>query len=78
MVVTIEAEDNHNFKDSLSQIKVPTLVIGGVYDYFYPIKETADGIPNAKLILYENYVHNAWMDNRKTFHKDVMDFLNAE
>ena len=37
-VVTIEAEDNHNFKDLLSQIKVPTLVIGGVDDYFYPIK----------------------------------------
>jgi pimeloyl-ACP methyl ester carboxylesterase len=78
VVVTIEAEDNHNFLDLLSQIKVPTLVIGGVDDYFYPIKETADGIPNAKLILYENYGHNAWMDNRKTFHKDVMDFLNAE
>jgi pimeloyl-ACP methyl ester carboxylesterase len=78
LVVTIEAEDNHNFKDLLSQIKVPTLVIGGVDDYFYPIKETADGIPNAELILYENYGHNAWSDNGKKFKADVMKFLNAE
>jgi pimeloyl-ACP methyl ester carboxylesterase len=78
LVMTIEAEDNHNFKDLLSQIKVPTLVIGGVDDYFYPIKETADGIPNAELILYENYGHNAWSDNGKKFKADVMKFLNAD
>ena len=78
VVITIDAEDQHNFKDLLSQIKVPTLVIGGVEDYFYPIKETADGIPNAELILYEKFGHNAWMDNRKTFHADVLKFLNGE
>lgn len=78
VVVTIEAEDNHNFKDLLSQIKVPTLVIGGVDDYFYPIKETADGIPNAELILYEGFGHNAWSDNGKKFKADVMKFLNGE
>jgi len=78
VVVTIEAEDNHNFEDLLSQIKIFTLVIGGVDDYFYPIKQTADGIPDAELILYEKFGHNAWMDNRKQFQKDIMNFLNAD
>jgi pimeloyl-ACP methyl ester carboxylesterase len=78
VVVTIEAEDKHNFKDLLGQIKVPTLVIGGVDDYFYPIRETAEGIPDAKLILYEKFGHNAWLDNRKKFQEDVMKFLKDE
>ncbi len=34
VVVTIEAEDNHNFKDLLSKLKVPTSVIGGVENFF--------------------------------------------
>ncbi|MDG6223827.1 MAG: alpha/beta hydrolase [Candidatus Bathyarchaeota archaeon] len=78
VVVTIEAEDKHNFKEFLFQINIPTLVIGGVDDFFYPIKETAEEIPNAELILYENFGHNAWMDNRKKFQKDILDFLNAD
>ena len=78
LVITIEAEDNHNFKDLLSQIKVPTLVIGGVDDFFYPIKETADGIDGVELILYEDFGHNAWSDNGKKFKADVLKFLNDE
>lgn len=53
-LMTIEAEDKHNVKDLLGEIKVPTLVIGGEDDYFYPICEIAAGIPNAELILYED------------------------
>jgi pimeloyl-ACP methyl ester carboxylesterase len=78
LVVTAEAEDKHDFKELLGQIRVPTLVIGGVDDYFYPIKETAEGIPNAQLVLYEGFGHNAWLDNRKKFQDDVMKFLDGE
>ncbi|MFA5363579.1 MAG: alpha/beta hydrolase [Candidatus Bathyarchaeia archaeon] len=78
LVVTIEAEDNHNFQNMLPKIKVPTLVIGGEDDYFYPITETAAAIPNAKLVLYTNFGHSAWMDNRKQFQKDILDFLNQK
>lgn len=60
-LVEIEAEDKHDFKERLAEIKVPTLVIGGEEDFFYPIRETAAGIPNAKLILYEGVGHLAIM-----------------
>lgn len=73
VLVTLEAEDNHDFKDRLAEIKAPTLVIGGEEDYFYPIRETAAGIPNAKLILYEGLGHNAISDKR--FGEDVLAFL---
>ncbi|MGD9131172.1 MAG: alpha/beta hydrolase [Candidatus Bathyarchaeota archaeon] len=78
VVVTIEAEDQHNFKDHLAEIKVPTLVIGGEDDFFYPIRETGEGIPNAEMILYEGFGHNAWLDNRRQFQEDVMEFLNKD
>lgn len=77
-VITVEAEDKHNFKDKLKEIKVHTLVIGGEDDYFYPIQETAEGIPNAKLVLYKKFGHNAWLDNRKQYQENVLDFLNEE
>ena len=72
-LVEIEAEDKHNFKELLAEIKVPTLVIGGEEDFFYPIRETAVGIPNAELILYEGAGHGAMM--KRQFSEDVLAFL---
>jgi len=76
VLVTLEAEDKHDFKDQLAEIKVPTLVIGGEEDFFYPIRETAEGIPNAELILYEGFGHNAMFDNSRQFQEDILAFLN--
>jgi len=72
-MVELEAEDKHDFKERLAEIKVPTLVIGGEEDFFYPIRETAAGIPNAKLILYEGVGHLAMM--KRQFSEDVIAFL---
>jgi len=72
-LVEIEAEDVHNFKDRLADIKVPTLVIGGEKDFFYPIAETAAGIPNGKLILYKGAGHLAMMKSQ--FSHDIVAFL---
>ena len=74
-LVEIEAEDKHDFKERLAEIKVPTLVIGGEEDYFYPIRETAMGIPNAKLILYEGFGHNVMFDRNRQLSEDVLAFL---
>ncbi|HTP11867.1 MAG TPA: alpha/beta hydrolase [Anaerolineae bacterium] len=78
VVVTIEAEDKHNFKDRLAQITVPTLVIAGDKDPFYSealFRETAEGIPNARLILYPGMGHPA---GGKQFRRDVLAFLREE
>ena len=47
-------------------------MIGGEEDFFYPIRETAAGIPNAELILYEGYGHNAILDNKSQFQEDKL------
>lgn len=74
-IVELKAEEGHDFKKQLADIHAPTLVIGGDKDFFYPIRETADGIPKAKLILYKGVGHSAIM--RRRFQEDVLSFLNT-
>jgi pimeloyl-ACP methyl ester carboxylesterase len=78
LVVTIEAEDKHTFKNRLAEISAPTLVAGGDRDPFYPVslfRETADGIPDARFIVYEKMGHPA---GGKKFSRDVLAFLREE
>jgi pimeloyl-ACP methyl ester carboxylesterase len=78
LVVTIEAEDHFNFKEHLDRISTPTLVVGGTEDPFYSqalFRETAEGIPNARLILYEGVGHPA---SGKQFKQDVLKFLRED
>ena len=78
LIVTVEAEDKLAFKDRLAEIAAPTLVAGGENDPFYTptlFRETADGIPDAKLCLYENMGHPA---GGKQFRRDVLTFLRDE
>ncbi len=75
LAITVEAEDHHAFQDRLAEISAPTLVIAGMDDPFYTpalFHETAAGIPNARLILYEKMRHPAM---GKKFERDVMAFL---
>ncbi|MFH0751433.1 MAG: alpha/beta hydrolase [Chloroflexota bacterium] len=60
LVITIEAEDGHAFQDRLCEIAAPTLVIAGNDDPFYTpelFRETAAGIPHARLVLLEGKGH---------------------
>ncbi len=75
VVVTIEAEDKHDFKQRLAEIKALTLVVAGDRDPFYTqelFRETAAGIPNARLILYPGQGHPA---SGKQFGQDLLAFL---
>jgi pimeloyl-ACP methyl ester carboxylesterase len=76
LLVEGKAEMAHNSKNRLAEIKAPTLVIGGDRDYYCPaerLHETADRIPDARLVLYEGKGH---MIMGKQFEEDVLAFLN--
>jgi len=73
-IAELDAEDRFNFKEWLPEIKVPTLVIGGAEDPLYLIKETAEGISDTRLVLYEKAGHTAMM--KKDFQEDILNFLN--
>ena len=75
LVVTVQAEDALAFRDRLPEIRVPTLVAGGTEDPFYSaglFRETAAGIPGARLALYQGMGHPA---HGKQFRRDVLAFL---
>ena len=77
LIATVRAEDSFNFKDRLGQITAPTLVVAGEKDPFYTpelFRETAAGIPGARLILYPGQGHPA---GGKQFERDVLDFLQS-
>jgi pimeloyl-ACP methyl ester carboxylesterase len=68
----------YNFKKRLAQITAPTLVAAGDRDPFYTpalFRETAEGIPNARLILYPDMGHPA---SGKQFRRDVLAFLRED
>jgi len=76
LLVTYEASNRHDFKDRLAEIEAPTLVMGGDRDAFYTsvsFRETAEGIPNARLALYEGVGHPA---AGKRFVQDLRAFLS--
>ena len=78
LVATVEAEDKHAFRERLAEIAAPTLVAGGINDFFYSpelFRETAEGIPNAELRLYEGKGHPA---GGRQFRKDVLSFLHRQ
>lgn len=74
-IAEIMAEDTFDFWERLREIKCPTLVIGGDRDFFYDIKELADGIHGSSLILYNGVGHGAIM--KREFSADVTAFLTA-
>ncbi len=73
----IRGDMDMNFRDRLKDIKAPTLVMSGELDICYTaedVRMTAEGIPNAKLILHEGYGHDLafkW----KILQKDILEFL---
>jgi pimeloyl-ACP methyl ester carboxylesterase len=76
-IVEIEAEDRHDLSNCLDSIKADTLVIGGEEDFFYPVRETAGKIPNARLVLYPNFGHNAMFARSRQFGEEIRTFLLA-
>jgi pimeloyl-ACP methyl ester carboxylesterase len=80
MIATLRAEDAFDLRERLGEISAPTLVIGGGRDRFYPrelFEETAGGIPNARLVVYENRAHGGAFADRR-FGRDVVAFLTQE
>ncbi len=76
LLVEGKAEMAHDTKNRLAEIRAPTLVIGGDKDYYCPVerlRETAAGIPDSRLVLYEGKGH---MTMGKQFDEDVLAFLN--
>jgi proline iminopeptidase len=66
--------------DRLSEIKLPTLVIAGRYDFLFPPESQAilaDRLPNARLVLVERAGHNPQMERTAVVIEALRKFLSA-
>jgi pimeloyl-ACP methyl ester carboxylesterase len=64
--------------DRLSEIKVPTLVMAGRYDFLFPPEHQAilaDRLSNAELVLIERAGHNPQMEQTAEAIQAVRDFM---
>lgn len=79
LITTIRAEDAFNLRDRLGEIEAPTLVIGGDQDGFYTpelFRDTAELIPNGRLILYPGKGHMAAISDPRLM-PDILEFLDG-
>jgi pimeloyl-ACP methyl ester carboxylesterase len=79
MMITLRAEDVFDATPNLGRITAPTLIVCGAKDRFYSpelFRATADGIPNARLVMYEGKGHVGALSG-KAFARDVLAFLEA-
>jgi pimeloyl-ACP methyl ester carboxylesterase len=80
MIATIEAEVAFDIGERLGEIRAPTLLICGKRDRaFSPelFRQTAERIPRARLIVYEERGHGGSLRDRR-FARDVVSFLRFD
>jgi len=79
-LTTLEADLGHDTTGRLAEISAPTLILGGSEDPFYSeglLRETAEGIPNAILRVYEGVGHGVPKERKRQYENDVLAFLEG-
>ena len=67
-----------SYRDRLSGIRVPTLVVWGTADTMMPVAgadDLAGQIPNSRKLLMEGAPHPCYLDNPDLFHTTLVSFL---
>ena len=80
MLVTVAAEDAFDACPELGRITAPTLLVAGGRDRFYSPElfgETAEGIPNARLALYQDKGHAGVLTHKPAI-REIVAFLRAD
>jgi pimeloyl-ACP methyl ester carboxylesterase len=79
--VSAQACLSHDTTNRLNEIDVPTLVIGGTNDHFFPesvVRETAKKIPEARLELFSGAGHGAFEERKRAFDATMKAFLDGQ
>jgi acetylornithine/succinyldiaminopimelate/putrescine aminotransferase/pimeloyl-ACP methyl ester carboxylesterase/acyl carrier protein len=72
--------DNFDFRLSLCDIKVPTLIVAGGEDDYQPLEYSrliAESIPDARLVEYPNAGHLLGFTHYHDYNKLILDFLDS-
>lgn len=77
VMIEAQAELEHEARESLSRIKIPTLIICGTADVYFPkeyVEEMAGLIRGSHLKLYAGKGHMGALED-KEFAKDIFEFI---
>jgi len=70
-----------DFRDELQRMTVPTLIVHGDHDASAPLeltsRRTAELVPHARFIIYENAPHGLYLTHRDRLTKDLVELVNA-
>lgn len=72
--------DRFDFLDKVSQIRLPTLVLGGTEDVMTPLKFTqflGQKIPGAKLVVFEGATHALPQERPREVNQTIGEFLKT-
>ena len=67
ILIEAQAEVAHDGRESLARITIPTLILAGAHDNYFPMElflETEKLIPGGKLIVYPDKGHNVLNDHQ--------------
>jgi non-heme chloroperoxidase len=71
-----------DFREELSTLAVPTLIIQGDADASAPLSltgtRTAELVLNCQLLVYENAPHGLYLTHRETVNRDLLAFLDTD
>jgi len=77
----VRAFSETDFREDLSKINVPTLIIHGDEDKIVPIEvsgnRTSMMLPNAKYLIYEGAPHGLFITEKDKLNMDLIDFING-
>lgn len=70
-----------SYADRLAEVQTPTLILAGKHDLETPLpcsEELQQGIPDAKLIIFEQSGHAPFIEERALFMQTVEAFLTRD
>lgn len=80
-IKAMQAWSTTDFRDDLTRIKIPTLVIHGKADETVPIdisgEKTAAAIPQAKFVVFDDAPHGLVYTHKEKFNEEIISFINS-
>ncbi|WP_159798968.1 alpha/beta fold hydrolase [Flavobacterium sp. MK4S-17] len=80
-IKSMQAWSSTDFRDDLTKIKIPLLVIHGKADETVPIsasaEETVKLVPHAAYIVYDDAPHGLFYTHKNKFNEDIINFINS-